>query len=74
MVLILGLEVLLNHIGLTKEDTMGSSVGSSDGIIYEKKHVDSLLESLLSKSPDVEAIGIRIWSMNMGGRQRTFLI
>ena len=36
VVLVLGLEVLMNHIGIDYEDTLGSSVGSSDGITYEK--------------------------------------
>ena len=35
-VLIMGLEVLMNHIGLDDEDTMGSSVGPFDGMIYGK--------------------------------------
>ena len=30
-VLVLGLEVIINHIGIDEEDTMGSSVGSFDG-------------------------------------------
>ena len=36
VVLVLGLEVLMNHIGIYDEDTMGSSVGSFDGMTYEK--------------------------------------
>ena len=42
VVLVLGLEVPMNHIGINDEDTMGSSVGSFDGMTYEKKHVGSL--------------------------------
>ena len=30
VVLVLGLEVIINHIGIDEEDTMGSSVGSFD--------------------------------------------
>ena len=36
VVLVTGLKVM-NHIGLDEEDTLGSSVGSFDGITYEKK-------------------------------------
>ena len=43
VVVVLGLEVLMNHIGIDEEDTLGSSVGSFDGITYGKKPVGSLL-------------------------------
>ena len=33
--IVLGLELLMNHIELDDEDTMGSSVGLFDGITYE---------------------------------------
>ena len=33
-VLVMGLEVLTNHIGLDDEGTIGSSVGSFDDITY----------------------------------------
>ena len=36
VVLVMGLDMLMNHIGLDEEDTMGSSVGSSYGITCEK--------------------------------------
>ena len=36
VVLFLGLEVLMKHIGIYDEYTMGFSVGSFDGITYEK--------------------------------------
>ena len=36
VVLVLGLEVIMHHIGIDNEDNMGSSVGSFDGINYEK--------------------------------------
>ena len=36
LVLILEMEVLINHIGIDEEDTLGSSVGSSDGITHLK--------------------------------------
>ena len=65
VVLVLGLEVLMNHIGLDEEDTVGSSVGSSDGINYEKKPVGLFLENLLGKGQDAEVGGISRWSMNL---------
>ena len=37
VVLVLGLEVLINHIGIDDEDTLGSSVVSFDGMTYGKK-------------------------------------
>ena len=36
VVLILGLELIMNHIGLDEEDMLVSSVGSFDGITYGK--------------------------------------
>ena len=36
MVLVLGLEVIMNHIGINDEDTLVSSVGSFCGKTYEK--------------------------------------
>ena len=36
VVLVLGLEGLMDHNGLDEEYTLSSSVGSSDGITYEK--------------------------------------
>ena len=36
VVLVLGLEVLTNQIGLDEEDTLGYSVGSFDGLTYGK--------------------------------------
>ena len=36
VVLVLGLEILMNHIGLNGEDTMSCSFGSFDGMTYEK--------------------------------------
>ena len=32
----MGLEVIMHHIGIFKEDTLGSYIGSSDGITYIK--------------------------------------
>ena len=55
--MVLVLEVLMNNIGIDEEDMLGSSVGSSDGITYLKEPVGSLLENLLSKSPDAEVGG-----------------
>ena len=36
VVLVLELEVIMNHIGINDKDMMGSSVGSFDGMTYEK--------------------------------------
>ena len=36
-VVVLGLEVLMNHIALDEKDMLGSSVVYFDGIIYERK-------------------------------------
>ena len=59
----------MNHIGLNEEDTLGYSVGYSDGLTYGKKPVGSLLENLLSKRTDAEVGGIRRWSMNLRSRR-----
>ena len=69
VVLVMGLDILMNHIGLDEEDTMGSSVGSSYGITCEKKPVGSLLENVLSKRPDTEVGGIRTWSVKLSRRR-----
>ena len=42
MGLFMGLEVLMNHIGLDDEYTLGSYVGSFDGMTYGKKPVGLL--------------------------------
>ena len=39
----MGLEVIMNHIRLDEEYTMGSSVGSSNGITYRVKPVGKFL-------------------------------
>ena len=49
VVLVLGLEVMINHIGINDKDTMGSSVGSFDGTTHGKITVGSLLENILKK-------------------------
>ena len=36
VVLVLGFEVIINHIGIDEEDTMGSSVGSFNCTTNEK--------------------------------------
>ena len=36
VVLVLELEVIMNHIGINDKDMMGSSVGSFDGMTYGK--------------------------------------
>ena len=39
VIMVLVLEVLMNHIGIDDEDTLGYSVGSFNGTTYEKKPV-----------------------------------
>ena len=39
VVLVLGLEFIINHIGIDDEYTMGSSVGSFDGTTNGKKYL-----------------------------------
>ena len=39
VVLVLGVGVLMNHIVIDEEDTLGSSVRSSDGITYGGKPI-----------------------------------
>ena len=56
LVLVLGLEVLMNHIGLYDEDNMCSSIGSFDGMTY-KKHVGSLPENIVNKRLDANMVG-----------------
>ena len=43
VVVVLGLEALMKHIRIDEEDTLGSYVGSSDGITYGNKPVGLLL-------------------------------
>ena len=45
VVMVLGLEVLTNHIGIDYEGTMGSSIGSFDGMTYGGGPVGSLPEN-----------------------------
>ena len=49
--------MLMNHIGSNEEDTLGSSIGSSDGITYGKTPVGSLLDIILSKIPYADVGG-----------------
>ena len=58
-VLILGLELIINHIGIYEEDTMGSSVGSFDGTTNGKIPVGSLPENILKKKTDLDMVGSR---------------
>ena len=49
VVLVLGLEVIISHIGINDEDTMGSSVGSFYGTTHGNIPVGSLPENILKK-------------------------
>ena len=42
--MVLGLEVLMNNIGIDEEDMLGSSVGSFDGVTYGRKPLGFVLE------------------------------
>ena len=44
----------MNHPGLDYEDTMGTYVGSFDGITYGKIYGGALIETPLNKSQDTE--------------------
>ena len=57
VVLVLGLEVIINHIGIDEEDMMGSSVGSFDGTTNGKIPVGSLPENILKKRTDSDMVG-----------------
>ena len=39
----------MNHLGIEYEDTMGTYVGSLDGITYVKRPLGSFLETPLTK-------------------------
>ena len=57
VVLVLGLEVIINHIGIDEEDKMGSSVGSFDGTTNGKIPVGSLPENILERRTDSDMVG-----------------
>ena len=57
VIMVLVLEVLMNHIGIDDEDTLGYSVGSVDGMTYEKKSVGSFPENILKRRADSEMVG-----------------
>ena len=44
----------MNHLGFDYEDTMGTYVGSLDGITYGKRSVGLLIATALTKRKDVE--------------------
>ena len=69
MVLVLGSEGLMEHIGIDEEDTLGYSVDSSDGITYEEK-CGFIAGKYLVKGGMWRWGGIRMWSMNMMSRRR----
>ena len=56
-VLVLGLGVIINHIGIDEEDMMGSSVGSFDDTTHGKIPVGSLPEYILKKRTDSDMMG-----------------
>ena len=72
VVLVLGLEVPMNHIGIDVEYMLGSSVGSFDGMTYEKNlwvHCQKYLE----EKDGCGYGGISMWSMKLKIRRRSGL-
>ena len=57
VVMVLGLEVLTNHIGIDYEGTMGSSIGSFDGMTYGGGTCGFIARKSLQKNPDAEMVG-----------------
>ena len=68
LVLVLGLEVRMNHIGIDYKDTLGSSTGSFDGMNYGKNLLVNLQKYIEQKSIFGDG-GIRMWSMKLKSRQ-----
>ena len=59
VVLVVGLEVIINHIGINDEDMMGSSVGYFDGTTHGKIPVGSWPENILKKKTYSDMVGSR---------------
>ena len=57
VVLVLGLEFLINHIGINEKYTMGSSVGSFDGTTHGKIPAGLFPENILKKRTDSNMVG-----------------
>ena len=57
VVLVLGLEVMINHIGINDKDMTGSSVGSFDGTTHVKITVGSLPGNILKKRTYSDMVG-----------------
>ena len=57
VVLVLGLEFIMNNIVIDDEYTMGSSVGSFDGTTNGKISVRSLTENVFNKRTDSDMVG-----------------
>ena len=71
VVLVLGLEFIINHIGIDDEYTMGSSVRSFDGTTHGKIPVGSLPENILEEKDGFGYGGIMMWSMELKIRRRS---
>ena len=70
VVLVLGLEVLMNHIGLDGEDMLGSSVGSFDGM-NDEKNGRFISRKYLEQKAGCGDGGISMWSMKLNSRRRS---
>ena len=65
VMLVLKLEVLMNHIGLDDEDTLGSSVESFDGMTYKKKTCEFIDIKYFEEKVGCGEGGIRMRSMKL---------
>ena len=65
---VMGLEVLMNHIGIDDKDTLSSSVGSFDGIM--EKTCGFIDRRYPEEKYGYGDGGIRMWSMKFNSRRR----
>ena len=72
VVLVLGLEVPMNHIGIDDEYMLGSSVGSFDGMTYGKT-CGFIARKYLEEKDGCGYGGISMWSMKLKIRRRSSL-
>ena len=70
LVLVLGLEVLMNHIGIYDEGNLGSSVGSFYCMTYEKTYGFIAIKYFEEKDGCGNG-GIRMWSMKLKSIRRS---
>ena len=73
VVLDLGLKVLMNHIGIDDEDTLGSSIWSFDDTTHGKTS-GSIARKFLEEKDRCGDGGTRMLSMKLKSRRRSGLI